>query len=131
MHGFDLDINEYSSLESNRMNLHMAFGSDKSSGRTAVSVKTSLKEKRKEIFRIACKYGAHDVRVFGSAARGESGRESDSDLLVCFESVVTLLNQAALIRELESPLKSKVDVVSDRGLRPRIRARVLADAKPL
>jgi uncharacterized protein len=109
----------------------MAFDSDESSGRTAMSVKTSLKEKRKEILRIASKYGARDVRVFGSVARGESGRESDLDLLVRFESGVTLLNQAALIRELESLLKSKVDVVSDKGLRPRIRARVLADAKPL
>lgn len=94
-------------------------------------VNTVLKEKRKEILRIASKYGAHHVRVFGSVARGESRRGSDLDLLVRFDSGVTLLNQAALIRELESLLKSKVDVVSDKGLRPRIRERVLADAKPL
>lgn len=92
---------------------------------------TALEEKRKEILRIASKYGAHQVRVFGSVARGESGRESDLDLLVRFDSGVTLLNKAALIRELESLLESKVDVVSDKGLRPRVRERVLAEARPL
>jgi predicted nucleotidyltransferase len=111
--------------------LEIAFGSDQSYGRTAMSVNTLLKEKRKEIFRIASKYGAHHVRVFGSVARGESGRGSDLDLLVRFDRGVTLLNQAALIRELEPLLGSKVDVVSDKGLRPRVRKRVLAEAKPL
>jgi uncharacterized protein len=96
-----------------------------------MSVNTVLQEKRKEILRIASKYGAHQVRVFGSVARGDSSRGSDLDLLVRFDSGVTLLKLAALIRELESLLESKVDVVSDKGLRPRVRERVLAEAKPL
>jgi len=36
-----------------------------------------------------------------------------------------------MIRELESLLKIKVDVVSERGLRERIRDRVLSEAVPL
>jgi uncharacterized protein len=92
---------------------------------------TLLKEKRQEILRIASKYGAHNVRVFGSVARGEADQESDLDLLVRFDRGVTLLRQAAFARELEALLESKVDVVSDKGLRPRIRERVLAEARPL
>ena len=38
---------------------------------------------------------------------------------------------AAMIRELESLLGRKVDVVSDRGLRQRVRERVLQEALPL
>jgi predicted nucleotidyltransferase len=34
-----------------------------------------VKEKREEILRIASRYGARDVRVFGSVARGDESRE--------------------------------------------------------
>jgi hypothetical protein len=39
-----------------------------------------LKEKREAILRIAAKHGARNVRVFGSAARGEADEESGLDL---------------------------------------------------
>ncbi len=44
-----------------------------------------LKSLREEILRIAAKHGAHNVRVFGSVARGEADEKSDIDLLVEFE----------------------------------------------
>jgi hypothetical protein len=44
-----------------------------------------LKDKRDAILRIAAKRGAYNVRLFGSAARGEAGEGSDIDLLVEFE----------------------------------------------
>lgn len=88
-------------------------------------------KKREEILKIAAKHGARNVRVFGSVARGEAGLKSDLDILVEFVPGSTLLNQSAMIRELESFLKIKVDVVSDRGLRERIRERVLSEAVPL
>jgi len=44
-----------------------------------------LKEKRLAIIALACKHGAQSVRVFGSVARGDSGPESDVDLLVKME----------------------------------------------
>jgi len=61
-------------------------------------------------------------------ARGEADPESDVDFLVKPGPGVTLLKQAALIRELEELLGRKVDVVSERGLRPRIRDRILKEA---
>lgn len=88
-------------------------------------------DKRDEILRLASKYGAGKVRVFGSVARGEADHTSDLDLLVEPGPGFTLIKQASLIRELESLLGVSVDVVSDRGLRDRIRDRVLAEAVPL
>jgi len=86
---------------------------------------------REEILEIAAKHGARNVRIFGSVARGEADSKSDLDILVEFLPGATLLTHSAMIRELESLLKIKVDVVSERGLRERIRDRVLSEAVPL
>lgn len=90
-----------------------------------------LKQKREEILRIAARHGARNVRVFGSVARGEADEQSDIDLLVEFEPDRSLLDHAALWLELQEALGRKVDVVSDRGIKPRIRERVLQEAVPL
>lgn len=90
-----------------------------------------LKNRREDILRIAGKHRVRNVRIFGSVARGESDEMSDLDLLVSPGPRFTLLDQAAMIRELETFLEIKVDVVSDRGLRKRIRERVLREAVPL
>lgn len=90
-----------------------------------------LREKREEILRIAAKHGARNVRVFGSVARGEADEASDIDFLVELEPGRSLLDHAALLLEVQELLGRKVDVVSDRGIKPRIRERVLREAVPL
>ncbi len=90
-----------------------------------------LKVKREEILGIATRHGAHNVRVFGSAARREAGPESDVDFLVQLEAGRSLLDHAALLLDLERLLGCKVDVVTERGLRPRSRERILGEAVPL
>jgi uncharacterized protein len=90
-----------------------------------------LKSRREEILSIAARHGARNVRVFGSVARGEYDDKSDIDLLVEFESGRSLLDHAGLWLELQDLLGCKVDVVSERGIKPRIRERVLREAVPL
>jgi predicted nucleotidyltransferase len=41
-----------------------------------------IRAKREEILRIAARHGAHNVRVFGSAARGEASPESEVGFLI-------------------------------------------------
>lgn len=96
-----------------------------------MTVEQLLKEKREEILRIAARHGARNVRVFGSLARGEADEQSDIDLVVEFEPGRSLLDHAALWLELQELLGCKVDVVSYRGIKPRIRDRVLREAVPL
>jgi uncharacterized protein len=90
-----------------------------------------LKEKRQEILEIAARRGAHNVRIIGSVARGEADEQSDIDLLVTFDPGTSLLQYAALIRDLGEFLGRRVDVADDKGLRPRVRDRVLSEAVPL
>ena len=78
--------------------------------------------KRDEILRIATRRGARNIRVFGSVARGESDAASDIDFLVDLEPGRSLLDLSGLQRELQALLASKVDVVSSRGLRERVKA---------
>lgn len=96
-----------------------------------MSLNRLLKEKRAEILRICAKHGARNVRVFGSVARGEADETSDLDLIVTFEPGRSLLDHAALVLELEERLGCRVDVVSERGIKPRIRERILREAQPL
>jgi len=90
-----------------------------------------LKEKRLDILRIAAKYGAHHVRIFGSAARGEADELSDIDFLVDMEPRRSLLDLGGFQAELEALLGCRVDVVTEKGLKTRIRGRVLAEAVPV
>jgi hypothetical protein len=94
-------------------------------------VKELLQSKRDEILRIAAKHGAHNVRVFGSVARGEAGEKSDVDFLVEMESGRSLFDLGGLLIDLENLLGRHVDVVTERGLKPRIRTRVLNEAVAL
>lgn len=96
-----------------------------------MGVKELLQSKRDEILRIAAKHGAHNVRVFGSVARGEADDESDVDFLVEMESGRSLFDLGGLLIDLETVLGRHVDVVTERGLKPRIRTRVLNEAVAL
>jgi predicted nucleotidyltransferase len=87
--------------------------------------------RREEILRLAAERGARNVRVFGSVARGEGDATSDIDFLVDLEPGRSLLDLGRLQRDLERLLAAKVDVVSARGLRTRVRQRILRDAVAL
>jgi predicted nucleotidyltransferase len=90
-----------------------------------------IKEKREEILRIAARHGARNVRIFGSVARGEADGDSDIDFLVEMEPGRSLLDMGGFLMDLEALLNRSVDVVTERGLKKRIRDRVLKEALPL
>ncbi|MBE3560753.1 MAG: nucleotidyltransferase family protein [Ktedonobacteraceae bacterium] len=90
-----------------------------------------LQAKREDILRIASKRGVSNIRVFGSVARGEADAKSDIDLLVDLEPGRSLFDLGGLLMDLQELLGHKVDVVTVRGLRERIRERVLKEAIPL
>jgi predicted nucleotidyltransferase len=87
--------------------------------------------KRDDILRVAAHRGASNVRVFGSVARGDNDADSDVDFLVEMEPGRTLFDLSGLLLDLESLLQVHVDVVTERGLRPKVRDRVLSEAQPL
>jgi predicted nucleotidyltransferase len=96
-----------------------------------MAIDERLREKRGEILRIAARHGARNVRVFGSAVRGEAKPGSDIDFLVELEPGRSLLDQAALVLDLEELLGCKVDVVTERGLFWLLRRRILKEARAL
>ncbi len=90
-----------------------------------------LREKREDILRLAKEYGAYNVRVFGSVARGEADEKSDIDLLVDMEKGRSLFDMGGLLMDLQDVLGHNVDLVTENGLRERIKDHVLNDAIPL
>jgi len=98
---------------------------------SAMDIRERVNQKRAEVLRVAARYGARNVRLIGSVARGDAGPDSDLDLLVELERGRSLLDHAALVIELETILGCSVDVATEQGLRPRVRDRVLSEAVPL
>ena len=90
-----------------------------------------LKLKRNEILALAAKAGAMNVRVVGSAARGDDREESDLDLLVDWSSTASLFDVGGLVADLQELLGKRVDVISAQQLHPRFRPGVLAQARPV
>ena len=83
---------------------------------------------RDKILQLAEQYGARRVRVFGSVARRQDDAGSDIDFLVDMEPGRSLFDLGGLLVDLEKLLNSKVDVVTERGLKDRIRDRVVHES---
>lgn len=91
-----------------------------------------LLTKRDDILKIVDRHGAFNVRIFGSVARGEANLQSDVDVLVDYDRTRrSPWFPMGLIEELEVLLGCRVDVVTEKGLKSRIRERVLQEAVPL
>lgn len=98
----------------------------------AMSLVKLLQEKRSEILEIAAQHGAFNVRVFGSVARGEEKETSDIDFLIDYDlEKTTPWFPGGLLMDLQDLLDCQVDIVTEQGLSPLIKERVLREAKPL
>ncbi|HXL73363.1 MAG TPA: nucleotidyltransferase family protein [bacterium] len=88
-----------------------------------------LQSKRSEILNLAMGHGVKNLRVFGSVARGEAGPDSDVDFLVKMESGRSYLDIGAFLMDAQILLGRKVDVVTETGLHPYLRERVLKECR--
>lgn len=88
------------------------------------SIQQRLRQ-RKDLFRQ--QYRITEMGIFGSYARGEQTAASDVDVLVDYEQAPTLAQLVELRDYLSDLMGKKVDIVTKRGLEPRLRDRVLAE----
>ncbi|OIO53205.1 hypothetical protein AUJ46_05685 [Candidatus Peregrinibacteria bacterium CG1_02_54_53] len=91
----------------------------------------SVVQMRPVILKIAREYGATNIRVFGSFARGTQTKRSDIDLLVDLPDHMSLLDLSGLKIDLEDALKREVDVVPARSVKPALREAIFSEARPL
>jgi predicted nucleotidyltransferase len=93
--------------------------------------KADILNRRDEIIAVARRYGASDVRIFGSFARGDTTEDSDLDVLVRLEPGRSLLDQGGLLMDLRDLLGIKVDVLDEDALSGRFAQIVRREAIPL
>ena len=86
-----------------------------------------------EVAEICRRNGFKELSLFGSFARGEQRADSDVDLLYELLPGVRfgLFRLEGIRLELEEVFGRKVDLGSKRSLKPLIRDRVLAEARPI
>ena len=103
-------------------------------GGTGLGVEDVLGPFRAQIERIARRFGARNIRVFGSVARGSATKTSDVDLLVDFDRnapAPSSLRSIDLGLALEKLLNRRVDVATERSLHWFLQPQVIAEAVPL
>lgn len=88
----------------------------------------TLRARKAEIERLARIHGARNIRVFGSVARSEDTSDSDIDFLIDMEESRSLLDLVCFKQELEAMLNRSADVLTERGISPYLRKRILAEA---
>lgn len=88
-------------------------------------------QQRERVLDICRSYGASDVRLFGSLARGDADEASDIDLVVRFAPGRSLLDHGGLLMDLRELLGVEVDVVSEGSLSGRFGDAVRREAIPL
>lgn len=85
---------------------------------------TILEQHREELRR----FGVKSLALFGSAARGEGGPESDLDILIEFSRPVGLFAFLRLQNRLAEIMGRQVDLVTPQALKPPLRERILQEA---
>jgi hypothetical protein len=96
-----------------------------------LGIEDIIGDKRAAILRLAAQYGASNVRVFGSLARGEGRVDSDVDLLVTFPENKSIFDLVGLWLDMQNLLGREVSLVADGIEDKRFLDRVLKEAVPL
>jgi uncharacterized protein len=92
--------------------------------RTLEEIKQLLKQSKSVLQE---NYRVTELGIFGSYVRGEQNEASDVDVLIDYEKAPTLFKLVELRNYLNELTGMKVDVVTKKGLKPRIRERVLSE----
>lgn len=90
-----------------------------------------LRAQRDVILALAERHGVRNVRIFGSVVRGDDRPDSDVDVLVDVGPGRSLLDIIGFEQDLSDLLRRRVEVLTDRGLSPRLQHRILQEAAPL
>ena len=90
-----------------------------------------IQDRKEQILSLAAKYGASNVRIFGSVANGTADEKSDIDFLVDLEKGRSLFDLGGLLMDLQGLFNRKVDVVTENGLHWYIKERIISEAKPI
>ena len=96
-----------------------------------INSQSPVRLKRAQILQIAARNRVERLRVFGSMGRGTEDEQSDIDFLVDLAPDRSLLDLGNFLYEVRSLLGMEVDAVTEKGLRRRIRERILAEAVDL
>jgi predicted nucleotidyltransferase len=92
----------------------------------------TLKDQKEAIYALGRRYGARNIRVFGSVARGEEGPDSDVDFLVDFPPGYDMFGQRIRLAESLAALAGrKVELVPEHELNRHMRDHVLKEAVEL
>lgn len=91
----------------------------------------ALAAHRYKLLAIATGHGASNLRVFGSVAKGADKEGSDIDILVDVPPGTSLFQFAGLVIDFEEALGVKVDLCTEAQLHPKLKNRILAEARPL
>lgn len=107
-------------------------GSKKLESRPEQAKMSELVEKyRSQILSLAREKGIRNVRVFGSMARNEAGPDSDLDLLVELDKGKSGFALGGFLTSVSVLVHRKVDVVTEKSLHPKIKEKVLREARAL
>lgn len=87
-------------------------------------IKNTLNQ-HKELFKK--NYNVEDLGVFGSFARGDNTQASDVDILVRFSQPLGFFKFIELENYLTKLLGRKVDLVTEKALKPAIKSDVLRE----
>lgn len=87
-----------------------------------------IESRREQVLALAARRGITSIKVFGSMARGDGNEESDVDLLVTLAPDASGLALGGLVVDAQELLGRRIDVITEAGLHPAMRVRVLADA---
>ncbi len=91
----------------------------------------ALQANRAAIRRVVASHRAGNARVFGSVLHGRDTDTSDLDILIDPTPDTTLFDIGAIRHELGQLLGVRVDVLTPNALPEKVRASVIAEARPV